>query len=106
MSVMASLKTLIRHARNTLHSISSMATITPKFRTTLTGSPVGSSSSLDELLKDDDLGGIDVEAQGIPPLGEPKQEKRFFFQKGIEYNENAIATQVCPLDSGQCGLVV
>lgn len=30
----------------------------------------------------------------VPPLGVPKEEKRFFFQRTKEYDPNAIATQV------------
>jgi hypothetical protein len=34
-------------------------------------------------------------SSSIPELGEPLQEKRFFFQRGKAYDPDAIATQVC-----------
>ncbi len=33
----------------------------------------------------------------IPPLGEPAQEKRFWFQRTKAFDPDAIATQVNPL---------
>jgi len=33
----------------------------------------------------------------IPPLGDPQEEKRFWFQRGKAFNPDSIATQVSPL---------
>ena len=33
--------------------------------------------------------------EAIPPLGNPYEEKRFWFQRRKGYNPDAIATQVC-----------
>ncbi len=35
-----------------------------------------------------------VSIPSIPPLGAPNEEKRFWFQRGKDYNPDAIATQV------------
>jgi hypothetical protein len=33
-----------------------------------------------------------------PPLGAPREEKRFWFQRGATYDPNAIATQISVFD--------
>lgn len=35
----------------------------------------------------------------IPPLGEPSDERRFWFQRALEYNPEAIATQPSVFDN-------
>lgn len=35
--------------------------------------------------------------QGVPPLGAPKEEKRFWFQRDKHFDPFAVATQVCLL---------
>ena len=37
-------------------------------------------------------------SEEIPPLGEPRQEKKFWFQRSVDYDPNAIATQVWSLE--------
>src|ERR1700761_4209600 len=52
-----------------------------------------SNSSSDDLAKREARVAIDAAAEDIPPLGEPREEKRFFFQRTKAYDPNAIATQ-------------
>jgi hypothetical protein len=42
----------------------------------------------------------------IPPLGEPAQEKRFWFQRTKAFDADAIATQASPLRPAQSVTVI
>ena len=78
-----------------------MSTVAPKTRfKSVPSSPEGSSTSLDELdgLLKDSPTSFDLAAAEIPPLGEPRQEKWFWWQRQDNYDQNAIATQVRSLN--------
>ncbi len=49
-----------------------------------------------KLYHDEIDGGAEKEniIYSIPPLGQPREEKKFWFQRGKNYDPNAIATQV------------
>ncbi|KAI1469392.1 MFS general substrate transporter [Daldinia caldariorum] len=44
---------------------------------------------------------ISLDSDGVPPLGAPKQEKRFWFQRTKDFDINAIATQPSVFDDPQ-----
>ncbi|KAI1483721.1 MFS general substrate transporter [Daldinia eschscholtzii] len=44
---------------------------------------------------------ISLDSDGIPPLGAPKQEKRFWFQRSKDFDIDAIATQPSVFDDPQ-----
>ena len=66
-----------------------------------TGSPASTSSSnVDttetQLKGTDKVIAAELNAYAnVTPLGVPKEEKRFWFQRTRKYDPNAIATQVC-----------
>jgi hypothetical protein len=71
-----------------------MAQVVPKsvlFSESGTSTPSLLSSNGDDLKK------VEVSVTALsqnPPLGNPKHEKRFWFQRGKSYDPDAIATQV------------
>jgi len=50
----------------------------------------------EKLGHDDAESGVNKEDElhSIPPLGKPREEKKFWFQRGNGYDPDAIATQV------------